>query len=120
MNSSAEAMLAGPPAPSFFTAAWSGLTRPIWFTYSADAIVSDTVIASPPWNAATTSSSSLGRKHRPNTLSTARWTSLPSTLSSPPSRSEEHTSELQSPVHLVCRLLLGKKEKIQLLRRDRD
>src|SRR5690348_18193546 len=25
-------------------------------------------------------------------------------------RSEEHTSELQSPVHLVCRLLLEKKE----------
>src|SRR5690348_17670741 len=30
---------------------------------------------------------------------------------SPPSRSEEHTSELQSPVHLVCRLLLEKKKK---------
>src|SRR5690348_17413153 len=34
-------------------------------------------------------------------------------LSSPPRtrprRSEEHTSELQSPVHLVCRLLLEKK-----------
>src|SRR5438876_5313063 len=29
----------------------------------------------------------------------------------PPSRSEEHTSELQSPVHLVCRLLLEKKKK---------
>src|SRR5690348_17872662 len=28
-------------------------------------------------------------------------------------RSEEHTSELQSPVHLVCRLLLEKKKKIQ-------
>src|SRR5690348_17370143 len=27
------------------------------------------------------------------------------------SRSEEHTSELQSPVHLVCRLLLEKKKK---------
>src|SRR5690348_17590461 len=27
-----------------------------------------------------------------------------------PSRSEEHTSELQSPVHLVCRLLLEKKK----------
>src|SRR5690348_17436755 len=27
-------------------------------------------------------------------------------------RSEEHTSELQSPVHLVCRLLLGKKKKL--------
>src|SRR5690348_17468076 len=26
------------------------------------------------------------------------------------SRSEEHTSELQSPVHLVCRLLLEKKK----------
>src|SRR6266581_2412134 len=26
-----------------------------------------------------------------------------------PLRSEEHTSELQSPVHLVCRLLLEKK-----------
>src|SRR5690348_18197216 len=30
-----------------------------------------------------------------------------------PKRSEEHTSELQSPVHLVCRLLLEKK-KIKL------
>src|SRR5438876_8375664 len=28
-----------------------------------------------------------------------------------PDRSEEHTSELQSPVHLVCRLLLEKKKK---------
>src|SRR5690348_17416557 len=27
-------------------------------------------------------------------------------------RSEEHTSELQSPVHLVCRLLLEKKNTI--------
>src|SRR5438876_1684850 len=29
----------------------------------------------------------------------------------PRGRSEEHTSELQSPVHLVCRLLLEKKKK---------
>src|SRR5256885_8643837 len=28
-----------------------------------------------------------------------------------PSRSEEHTSELQSPCNLVCRLLLDKKKK---------
>src|SRR5690348_17541274 len=41
-------------------------------------------------------------------------------------RSEEHTSELQSPVHLVCRLLLEKKNKPRRLgarrsvrRRDR-
>src|SRR5690348_17660033 len=30
-------------------------------------------------------------------------------------RSEEHTSELQSPVHLVCRLLLEKKNKINCI-----
>src|SRR5437879_9919789 len=29
----------------------------------------------------------------------------------PPNRSEEHTSELQSPMYLVCRLLLEKKKK---------
>src|SRR5258708_11947539 len=32
-------------------------------------------------------------------------------------RSEEHTSELQSPDHLVCRLLLEKKKK---MRKPRD
>src|SRR2546422_4907257 len=31
--------------------------------------------------------------------------------SRPASRSEEHTSELQSRLHLVCRLLLEKKKK---------
>src|SRR2546426_3814526 len=31
----------------------------------------------------------------------------------PLTRSEEHTSELQSPCNLVCRLLLEKKKKIQ-------
>src|SRR2546422_3399810 len=31
-----------------------------------------------------------------------------------PARSEEHTSELQSRLHLVCRLLLEKKKKVQL------
>src|SRR5690348_17644723 len=32
-------------------------------------------------------------------------------------RSEEHTSELQSPVHLVCRLLLEKKKKQDITRK---
>src|SRR5258708_20392034 len=36
-----------------------------------------------------------------------------STLVSISDRSEEHTSELQSPDHLVCRLLLEKKKKHQ-------
>src|SRR2546429_882598 len=34
-------------------------------------------------------------------------------------RSEEHTSELQSPLHLVCRLLLEKKQHADLHRGDR-
>src|SRR5258708_13142743 len=33
-------------------------------------------------------------------------------------RSEEHTSELQSPDHLVCRLLLEKKNKISTSRNN--
>src|SRR6266566_8118903 len=33
-----------------------------------------------------------------------------------PRRSEEHTSELQSPCNLVCRLLLEKKKKIMYIR----
>src|SRR5690348_17574028 len=52
----------------------------------------------------------------------SRDTSVPGRHGGPPSRSdapstrtrmrsEEHTSELQSPVHLVCRLLLEKKKK---------
>src|SRR5436189_1737145 len=34
-----------------------------------------------------------------------------------PMRSEEHTSELQSPMYLVCRLLLEKKKQAPALRR---
>src|SRR3989449_6961122 len=33
-------------------------------------------------------------------------------------RSEEHTSELQSRLHLVCRLLLEKKKKTEIIMRD--
>src|SRR2546422_7960800 len=35
-------------------------------------------------------------------------------------RSEEHTSELQSRLHLVCRLLLEKKKKTQINIRMRE
>src|SRR2546427_5000997 len=41
-----------------------------------------------------------------------------STLDSSPSRSEEHTSELQSQSNLVCRLLLEKKKKNMAASRD--
>src|SRR5438876_6358680 len=39
------------------------------------------------------------------------WSTTCATTGARWSRSEEHTSELQSPVHLVCRLLLEKKKK---------
>src|SRR5258708_8401428 len=35
-------------------------------------------------------------------------------------RSEEHTSELQSPDHLVCRLLLEKKKRNNISRHERN
>src|SRR2546426_8447550 len=44
-------------------------------------------------------------------LSHFALTSTPRELSFLRSRSEEHTSELQSPCNLVCRLLLEKKKK---------
>src|SRR5258708_26719579 len=49
-----------------------------------------------------------------NTQNPARWTAdtggVDTAMASAAKRSEEHTSELQSPDHLVCRLLLEKKK----------
>src|SRR2546429_4609756 len=39
-------------------------------------------------------------------------TLVPNSLRRDSTRSEEHTSELQSRLHLVCRLLLEKKKKL--------
>src|SRR5438552_4966565 len=46
------------------------------------------------------------------------WAWFPELCVTTPRRSEEHTSELQSPDHLVCRLLLEKKKKTDPLRRN--
>src|SRR5947208_13375486 len=40
-----------------------------------------------------------------------KWWPIIKAANIKPERSEEHTSELQSPDHLVCRLLLEKKKK---------
>src|SRR5258708_13586013 len=51
---------------------------------------------------------------RPTVMRSIAWLapSLPwSRAQAQPERSEEHTSELQSPDHLVCRLLLEKKKQ---------
>src|SRR5258708_28077310 len=52
----------------------------------------------------------------PTTLSTSTRRSTPPRA--PPPRSEEHTSELQSPDHLVCRLLLEKKKCLNTQQRS--
>src|SRR6266850_5176003 len=52
--------------------------------------------------------SSYSRRRRPPADLRVRRTSLHA------KRSEEHTSELQSPCNLVCRLLLEKKNKFQI------
>src|SRR5437764_11000080 len=43
-------------------------------------------------------------------------TSPPRQKAATSDRSEEHTSELQSPMYLVCRLLLEKKKKNNIIR----
>src|SRR5205807_8654615 len=52
--------------------------------------------------------SSLGRS---SSCATSRAPAWPACWRAWKSRSEEHTSELQSPCNLVCRLLLEKKKK---------
>src|SRR5256885_11075573 len=69
-----------------------------------------TLFRSPPWNSAISRT-----MYRPS----PKWgrLSVPArdchsdSNRRPSTRSEEHTSELQSPCNLVCRLLLEKKKK---------
>src|SRR2546426_2353813 len=65
--------------------------------------------ASPPWDR-TACSSVVSRPSCRNALASRR------SISGMPRRSEEHTSELQSPCNLVCRLLLEKKKKTRTRR----
>src|SRR5438309_4945564 len=48
----------------------------------------------------------------------SRWPSKSRNVTNSHGRSEEHTSELQSQFHLVCRLLLEKKKHIDHLLTD--
>src|SRR5256885_9547330 len=50
----------------------------------------------------------------------AQFRRLRTKLGAPVARSEEHTSELQSPCNLVCRLLLEKKNRIQTIQTCRN
>src|SRR5689334_24195645 len=60
---------------------------------------------------------SVGRPESARAVSTALGPGAAVTGS--PARSEEHTSELQSQFHLVCRLLLEKKKKKEAQQKQR-
>src|SRR5258708_9163340 len=65
----------------------------------------------------------LSGRHRNSLLPFATWpwwSMKCGTTSTDTSRSEEHTSELQSPDHLVCRLLLEKKKNTQRATQTHD
>src|SRR2546426_5942280 len=88
------------PAP--VSTVWPALAPP-WYrtTRSARSASTSTILplpSSPHWAPTTTT----------------QWVFGPN-MTPPPQqkRSEEHTSELQSPCNLVCRLLLEKKKKTQ-------
>src|SRR2546422_7804666 len=55
-----------------------------------------------------------GGRRTVSAFATARATRAAGRPRCPDRRSEEHTSELQSRLHLVCRLLLEKKKKRQV------
>src|SRR5947208_5598688 len=52
----------------------------------------------------------IAKPERPRVVRSSNGLSVTKTMPAD-GRSEEHTSELQSPDHLVCRLLLEKKKK---------
>src|SRR5699024_12718206 len=75
---------------------------------------SDLILLAPAWvsMSALCADSTLLGSRRTTPPATSRETCTPCSCSSPATtRSEEHTSELQSRFDLVCRLLLEKKKK---------
>src|SRR5690348_18048526 len=73
-----------------------------------------TLFRSTAWNFSTTPMFTCGQRSRCGRRPHIHGLTLPpsdtASMTLAHLRSEEHTSELQSPVHLVCRLLLEKKK----------
>src|SRR5205814_9209481 len=101
--------------PSYSLYLFSSLTRRPTSATLFPYTTSSDLVGRTSWagrsTARNSSSSSCTRRHsqRCSSCAAARTSSPATTLHSRRSRSEEHTSELQSLRHLVCRLLLEKK-----------
>src|SRR5438876_2111773 len=80
--------------------AWRGWTADAQTPVQVETVVGDLQI---PWEAEFAPDGRIFLTERPGRIRIIRDGRV--------DRSEEHTSELQSPVHLVCRLLLEKKKK---------
>src|SRR5256885_9592535 len=65
--------------------------------------------STPDWSTRNTSTSRFRLRNMSGATTSLTFSVLSSTSASARARSEEHTSELQSPCNLVCRLLLEKK-----------
>src|SRR2546426_9249000 len=91
-------MIRRPPRSTLFP--YTTLFRS-WATALASCLSVTSDLTSSHWRPASTSGSA-------TPLRTSVWSS---DIDGPIQRSEEHTSELQSPCNLVCRLLLEKKKK---------
>src|SRR3989442_11093335 len=89
---------------SFFFFFNDTATTEIYTLSLHDALPISRSMSGVPRRARRASSASRSRRSRP--FATGTRASFP-----PRTRSEEHTSELQSRPHLVCRLLLEKKKK---------
>src|SRR2546422_9936529 len=77
---------------------------PVWLAYSAGMIKDSRLLDAPSHNVTPEETIKIATEYEFLVL----FTSTPGFKSD---RSEEHTSELQSRLHLVCRLLLEKKKK---------
>src|SRR2546422_6895038 len=94
-------MIRRPPRSTLFP--YTTLFRSVWREQGADAAVRRQLSSGPKD----------GRTRRP-----LRSTILRARRQLTANRSEEHTSELQSRLHLVCRLLLEKKKSHSRLASD--
>src|SRR5438876_4840505 len=80
-----------------------------WTDYGDFCIVLFFLMMRPPPRSTLFPYTTLFRSNPPRAACTA-WMTAGDAAELSRCRSEEHTSELQSPVHLVCRLLLEKKK----------
>src|SRR3712207_8966721 len=99
-------MVGRPPSSTLFPSRRSSDLLPVR-DFTANVPMIDATIETPP--------STSGYRTTWLALSPAK-VRMPSSITATASRSEEHTSELQSRQYLVCRLLLEKKNYVIYLR----